>query len=315
MVELITEAEKILLDADKRAAYDTELAGTKETKQVDIPEGEKDWLETTWRYYEESDWELARSSARKATSQQSKNVIAWYLAGEIYRELKDYENANEAAYEAILLDEENPYAYGLRGDVYLLQKNNEPKALEQYEKMKVKSDNYPDAYQYAVEHIAWLNGQRIANRLISINVSASVDVDFNENGLNKLRKEQSRLREALSTLKKGSSEVHEVYEKVNSPTNWAQKIFNDFFLSIDRRIENCEGSIQTCQRKINELEEYVINWGRAKNGIIAGIVLTLISLCGLSATPSAFFGVLVGIGIAVTGVAVNRKPKWQQYGR
>lgn len=290
-VELITEAEKILLDAGKRAAYDVELAGAKETKQGDIPKGEKDWLEMAWRYYEESDWEMARSAAKKATGQQSKNVIAWYLAGEIYKRLNDYENANEAAYEAILLDEDNPFAYGLRGDVYLLQKGSTKKALEQYEKMKARAAGNPEALQTAVEHIAFAKSIVIADQLDPVVNSIPETFQYNQAIMD-------QLRSVLSKLEDGHAKVKKLYDGLSSPSAWAKGVFGD-------ALKDIESHISACEESIAKGEEYVLLPGFLRL-VVGGVVIALISL-----VANLIIGVFVGIAVAAFGVLVFRKPRYK----
>ena len=139
IVEQISEAEKILLDAGKRAEYDKELARQNAPdNDSSSTEGKTDWQIRAEEYLERGDLEMARSAIKKAVRLQPDSGMTWITAGYVYLRLDDVRAATEAAREAILLDDRNPHAYILRGNA-LFQAGQIREAVEQYEEAKARS--------------------------------------------------------------------------------------------------------------------------------------------------------------------------------
>lgn len=297
-VEKITEAERILLDPARRAEYDKELLADKKPKPV-VPEGEKDWLHTAWRYCDDKDWEMARSAIRKATQQQPNNVEAWYLAGEIYIMLKDYTAANEASYEAILLDEDNPYAYGLRGDVFRF-KGDLDKASEQYKKMKARTGDYPKLKQVAIEHLALIAMLQVDKELDE-GTKSLPDGEFYYNDST-----MAAFSNAIEWLEYAKSKTEKIYNGIDNPSDWITGIYQEIIKSHHKRIAECT-------RIVNEGNESVTKWDKAGGPVVIGVVIALI---GFALLFSGCGGVgivllLVGSSISAGSWAVYTKPRYK----
>lgn len=133
-VKLIGEAEKTLLDAAARAAYDQSLNDKPEKTWVN--DGERDWLQIAQQYIQDGDVKMAEAAIEQAERQQTDNPEVWDTAIMVYECLEegaDWNRVEKAATQAILLDPDNAFGYAARGDVYWNKDDND-KARSQYQK-------------------------------------------------------------------------------------------------------------------------------------------------------------------------------------
>lgn len=85
-VREIAEAEKILLDADKREEYNRQLAQSpKDDGRDQRPSVDADWEEEFFQAYNSDLGDIAASIAQRVISADSQNGRAWFLYGEALR--------------------------------------------------------------------------------------------------------------------------------------------------------------------------------------------------------------------------------------
>lgn len=296
-VTWINEAETTLLDPSKRAAYDAELAsGGKGNWQ---PENdEPNWMEVTWRYFDEGDYEIAERSVGKATSQQPKNPAAWVLAGMVYLGLKKYDQANQAAYEAVLLDEDDPWGYGLRADAYRLKSGNVDKAIEQYSRMEAKGQARGDqnAVITARGWIAICKAEVLMDQADNINNIVPDTFTYTEQMMTRLRD----FRERLVNIRSQVNQINTELGPVALP---------DAQAAIQSDLSDLDRWIKAYDEMIAEGDERVTNWFGFFKVLIPCIIIAII--CFSVGGGAIAFGLIIGIGGGVIGWMMNSKPKWK----
>lgn len=121
MMKDISDAESLLSNADKRAAYDSQLAAQVETPvQVPTagPVSGRDWIAITREYLSQGNASQANYAAREATAQQSENPDAWYFRGVSSALLEQNQDALFELNEAIRLNPNDAPYHAELGDLY-----------------------------------------------------------------------------------------------------------------------------------------------------------------------------------------------------
>lgn len=110
-VKEIAEAEKILLDDNKRKEYDIQLSQEPQTEVVDQSTSNNiDWEEEFFRAYNCKMNDYAAQIAQREISVHERNGRAWFLYGEALRRSGNISQAIEALKRAsLLLDDDGVY--------------------------------------------------------------------------------------------------------------------------------------------------------------------------------------------------------------
>ncbi|MBV7412363.1 J domain-containing protein [Dermabacteraceae bacterium TAE3-ERU27] len=145
-VAKISEAQKVLLDPAARRKYDSELAGSKNTKRRDVnpvpvpipvpvpePEPRRDYLGDALRYMDIDDPRSALNMAYQAIRQDGESVDSLELAARAALAIKDCGAARELVTRAVFLDSDNAGLWGLRAQVEA-EGGNKGKAAEYYQR-------------------------------------------------------------------------------------------------------------------------------------------------------------------------------------
>lgn len=122
-VRKIGEAERTLLDSQRRAEYDRNLGnGRPQQPQPRYQQQEwndEDWEEEYFRYYDIKLYEEAKTVAMKATRRNTNDGRAWFLYGEALHQSEEYESAIQVLRRASLLCPNDPEIYYQMGDCYV----------------------------------------------------------------------------------------------------------------------------------------------------------------------------------------------------
>lgn len=120
MMDRLAAAEETLLDADKRRAYDAELAAQRPAPEEKPPVARPttDWEDTARSYLANGQPRNAAQAAKQATHADPESISAWTLRAYAALELKDYSDADFAASEAQRRSPDDAQIAGLLGDVY-----------------------------------------------------------------------------------------------------------------------------------------------------------------------------------------------------
>ncbi len=106
-VKEIAEAEKILLDNNKRKEYDSQLSRTSKTDVVDqVIDDKFDWEEEFFRAYDRNMDDYASQIAQREIQKNERNGRAWFLYGEALRRAGNTSQGIEALKRASLLLED-----------------------------------------------------------------------------------------------------------------------------------------------------------------------------------------------------------------
>ncbi len=143
-VKEIADAEKILLDADKRQEYDIQLRQMPKTDVVDhTVDDDIDWESEYFRAYDKNMPEIAAQIAQKEIRKNERNGRAWFLYGEALRMAGDYDRGIEALKRASLLVEDEG-VYRQLGFAYA----NTNQYNEAYKAFKSASGMNPNSGEY-----------------------------------------------------------------------------------------------------------------------------------------------------------------------
>lgn len=119
MMEKLAKAEQTLLDANQRAAYDTQLRNRPpEQAAPQAATQSTDWVDTAKSYLANGQPRNAAQAAKQAIMVESNNVQAWVVRAYADLEMRDYSDADFSASEAQKRDPQNPEILGLMGDIY-----------------------------------------------------------------------------------------------------------------------------------------------------------------------------------------------------
>ena len=104
-VKEIAEAEKILLNDDKRQEYDVQLSQAPNTEVADqvVDNNTNDWEETFWQALDRDMYEYAAQLAENAIRGNERNGRAWFLYGEALRCMGNVDRSIDALKRASLL--------------------------------------------------------------------------------------------------------------------------------------------------------------------------------------------------------------------
>lgn len=106
-VKEIADAEKILLDANKRQEYDVQLSQVPKNDVVDqTPEDNSDWEEEFFQAYNRDMNDYAAQIALREVRIHERNVRAWFLYGEALRRGGNLEQGIDALKRASLLSDD-----------------------------------------------------------------------------------------------------------------------------------------------------------------------------------------------------------------
>jgi len=120
MMQYVSDAERVLLNAAKRSDFDRQLAAHVETQPEDIAgPGGRDWVSLIRDHLAGGNFSAANYAARKATSEQPNFAEAWYLQGISSGMLGHVGDAEFEFGEAIRLDPKNAAYYGELAQLYV----------------------------------------------------------------------------------------------------------------------------------------------------------------------------------------------------
>jgi tetratricopeptide (TPR) repeat protein len=110
-VKEIADAEKILLDANKRQEYDMQLSQAPKSDAVDqTADDNVDWESDYFQAYDRDIPEYAAQIAQKEIQKNERNGRAWFLYGEALRRVGNLDQSIDALRRAsVLLDDEGIY--------------------------------------------------------------------------------------------------------------------------------------------------------------------------------------------------------------
>ncbi|MGW4461366.1 tetratricopeptide repeat protein [Micromonospora sp. NPDC004704] len=133
-VRHIDEAERVLLDAGQRQAYDRRLPEQRRSKpEMETQhDGDADWLDRARAYLEMGNASAAHRAAREATNQRGGDHAAWFVRAHSSFVLGQVADAEFEFAEAIrIAPEEAEYHHDL-ADVYVMQEKW-PQAMREFE--------------------------------------------------------------------------------------------------------------------------------------------------------------------------------------
>ncbi len=110
-VKEIADAEKILLDANKRQEYDVQLSQAPKNDYVEQqPDNNIDWESEFFRAYDHDMDDYAAQIAQKEVQKNERNGRAWFLYGEALRRSGNIDQGIDALRRAsLLIDDEGVY--------------------------------------------------------------------------------------------------------------------------------------------------------------------------------------------------------------
>lgn len=325
-VKLIGEAEKTLLDAAARAAYDQSLNDAPEKTWV--KEGERDWLQVAQQYIQDGDVKMAEAAIEQAEQQQADNPEVWDAAILIYESLEegsDWNRVERAATQAILLDPNNAFGYAARGDVYN-NKDDDDRARQQYQKAYELGQAQGDQAitQYAQETLVLMDisdlfssqGAQLDNRYNAV-LSDSGFVSYTKEN----KEELASVRNGYRTL---LNRVDELSAKVKNPgSNFQQKVRaakSELESSADK-IDEMLGKENDALRKpiilnVVLLVLFFILCGAGVGGALIGTALLLVPMSwlltgdwkpfnGLNDLPEWSLGYIIGKGRTALWLSAN----------
>jgi tetratricopeptide (TPR) repeat protein len=144
-VKEIADAEKILLDENKRQAYDEQLRQAPKNDGVDqIPEDNSDWEAEFFKAYDRNMNDYAAQVAQREIRLHEKNGRAWFLYGEALRRCGNLAEGIDAMKRASLFVDDDPGIYRQLGFAYA----DCNQYGEAYKAFKVASQIDPSNYEY-----------------------------------------------------------------------------------------------------------------------------------------------------------------------
>ncbi|NEG90376.1 J domain-containing protein [Bifidobacterium aerophilum] len=243
-VKLIGEAEKTLLDAAARAAYDQSLNDTPEKTWV--KEGERDWLQVAQQYIQDGDVKMAEAAIEQAEQQQADNPEVWDAAILIYESLDegaDWNRVERAATQAILLDPDNAFGYAARGDVYW-SKDDDDRARTQYQKASElgQAQGNQAIVDYAQETLVKMDLHDVLT-----NQGVQLENRFNAvmgNGFISYTKET---KEELASIREGCQSLLRTVERLNArvknPSSDFKELVRGTKSDIESNIRNIDDAL------------------------------------------------------------------------
>lgn len=110
-VKEIADAEKILLDANKRQEYDVQLSQAPKSDTIDQSDADDfDWESDYFKAYDRDMPEYAAQVAQKEIRKNERNGRAWFLYGEALRRSGNIDQGIDALRRAsLLMDDEGVY--------------------------------------------------------------------------------------------------------------------------------------------------------------------------------------------------------------
>ena len=156
---LIAEAREAFRTAESRAAYDRELALSKQKPVEADPNAERKkqfdkWYQDALSYDANGENDLAKTAIEKAMgfcNMDQEDASFYNTASVIYRKNKDFSSALNYANKAIIIDPANPFYYLTKGLAYSWKyADNSGKRYSDAAELKQASSNARTAFQSAL---------------------------------------------------------------------------------------------------------------------------------------------------------------------
>lgn len=176
-VKEIAEAEKILLDANKRQEYDVQLSQAPKNDVVDqTPADDSDWEEEFFQAYNRDMNDYAAQIAQRAVRANERNGRAWFLYGEALRRSGNLAQGVDALKRASLLSDDASI-YRHLGFAY----SDAEQYGDAYKAFKSASQLDPSDFEY---HTLMANCLRIGGMITEAIAEAKIAHSMNPNDEN-----------------------------------------------------------------------------------------------------------------------------------
>lgn len=176
-VKEIAEAEKILLDANKRQEYDVQLSQAPKNDVVDqTPADDSDWEEEFFQAYNRDMNDYAAQIAQRAVRANERNGRAWFLYGEALRRSGNLAQGVDALKRASLLSDDASI-YRQLGFAY----SDAEQYGDAYKAFKSASQLDPSDFEY---HTLMANCLRIGGMITEAIAEAKIAHSMNPNDEN-----------------------------------------------------------------------------------------------------------------------------------
>lgn len=176
-VKEIAEAEKILLDANKRQEYDVQLSQAPKNDVVDqTPADDSDWEEEFFQAYNRDMNDYAAQIAQRAVRANERNGRAWFLYGEALRRSGNLAQGVDALKRASLLSDDASI-YRQLGFAY----SDAEQYGDAYKAFKSASQLDPSDFEY---HTLMANCLRIGGMIMEAIAEAKIAHSMNPNDEN-----------------------------------------------------------------------------------------------------------------------------------
>lgn len=176
-VKEIAEAEKILLDANKRQEYDVQLSQAPKNDVVDqTPADDSDWEKEFFQAYDRDMNDYAAQIAQRAVRANERNGRAWFLYGEALRRSGNLAQGVDALKRASLLSDDASI-YRQLGFAY----SGAEQYGDAYKAFKSASQLDPSDFEY---HTLMANCLRIGGMITEAIAEAKIAHSMNPNDEN-----------------------------------------------------------------------------------------------------------------------------------
>lgn len=176
-VKEIAEAEKILLDANKRQEYDVQLSQAPKNDVVNqTPDDDSDWEEEFFQAYNRDMNDYAAQIAQRAVRANERNGRAWFLYGEALRRAGNLAQGVDAFKRASLLSDDASI-YRQLGFAYL----DADQYGDAYKSFKSASQLDPSDFEY---HTLMANCLRVGGMITEAIAEAKLAHSMNPNDEN-----------------------------------------------------------------------------------------------------------------------------------
>jgi tetratricopeptide (TPR) repeat protein len=150
-VRQIDDAERTLLNHDRRNGYDRLLASYRAPEPAPDIRGSADWRDRAWAYLDQGNASAAHTAARRATNHRGSDDVAWYIRAHASFLMGRTQDAEFEFAEAIRLVPDQPDYHFDLGDVYL-QQEKWPAAQREFETALHYDPNNPQ-YRTALAQV------------------------------------------------------------------------------------------------------------------------------------------------------------------
>lgn len=247
-VEQIGEAEKILIDPEKRDAYDQQLKSAPAETSTDQPsKGEsQDWVTVAHDYYDKGDIRKAYSSAKEATRVESNNDEGWGLRALLASRLENFDDADFAIAQALKMNPTSAKLHYIAGTVAVAEEDYNTATAEYKESVRLDPNDYvsltligwvmgfsgkdEEGFQYLkTQHMAHPDNSYIAKNFVEY---------------------------ALDIMQKNFSVSAEQFETDVIPTNEAQVNLGNRYMKEIESIDVDDDDLNEQRREYKEMLDY-----------------------------------------------------------